>query len=305
MTEVYVVLSTYNGEQFLIPQLKSILEQESVQIKLLIRDDGSTDGTKEILNSYAKKYANISLEYGHNMGVVKSFMRLLKNVPPHAKFIAFSDQDDIWRLDKIIRAINKINELSSGPVLYCSCYSAVDEDGKLLWESSAPPRDITFRNAVLQNITTGCTIVLNKNLLDILKADQVNTGKIIMHDWWVYLVATCFGRTIYDATPSMYYRQHGGNVVGAKNGFTFWTERLKRFLFHRGNYSRISQAREFLRLYKQNMSSEDANILTEFIAHREGGLLERTRYAFRTPLYMQKKIDNIIIKLQLIIRTVN
>lgn len=304
MTHIIVVLSTYNGEKFLLEQIESILNQTSVQVQLLIRDDGSSDGTPEILASLDKKYSNISVIYGDNLRAIKSFMTLLSSVPLEAEFIALADQDDIWLPDKLIQAVNNLKKLS-GPALYCSVYNAVDEEGKILWASKPPPRAITFRNAVLQNITTGCTIVLNKDLLQLMKASQVDTTKIIMHDWWAYLVATCFGIVIFDDKPFIFYRQHQGNVVGAKNGFTFWLGRLNRFLFHRSKNSRIAQASEFLKLYQQDMRAEEIKILSDFIASRESTMLKRTSYALKMPLYMQQKLDTLIVKVQLIIGTVN
>ena len=304
MNKVYIILSTYNGEQFLKPQLQSLLEQESVQVQLLIRDDGSSDASKEILSSYAQQYANVSVSYGTNIGVIKSFMQLLNQLPPDAEYIAFADQDDIWRTDKLLRAIEKIN-VNTGPVMYCSCYRAVDEQGDFLWESKVPSREITFCNAVIENITTGCTVVINKSLLQLLTADQVDCEKLVMHDWWVYMVASCFGQVIFDSMPLVFYRQHAGNVVGVKNGFTFWLGRLQRFLFHGQKNSRISQASEFLRIHQHNLSNKNADIIKEFISYRKKGLFERAHYALDTPVYMQKRLDNWIVKLQLLIRNVN
>ena len=304
MDKVYVILSTYNGEQFLKPQLQSILEQESVQVHIQVRDDGSNDACKEILSSYARQYTNISVSYGVNIGVIRSFMQLLEQLPTDAEYIAFADQDDIWRTDKLVRAIDRINA-KTGPVMYCSCYHAVDEQGDFLWESKVPLGEITFCNAVIENITTGCTVVINKSLLRLLAADQVDYKKLVMHDWWVYMVATCFGQVIFDSTPLVFYRQHAGNVVGVKNGFTFWLGRLQRFLFQGQKNSRISQASEFLRIYQQSLSRKNAEILKEFISYREKGLFGRLQYALGAPVYMQKKLDNWIVKIQFLIRNVN
>ena len=304
MDKVYVILSTYNGEQFLKPQLQSILEQESVRVQLQIRDDGSSDASKEILSAYAQKYANISVSYEVNAGVIKSFMKLLEQLPPDAEYIAFADQDDIWRTDKLVRAIDKINS-KTGPVMFCSCYRAVDEQGDLLWESKVPSGEITFCNALIENITTGCTVVINKDLLRLLAANQVDCTKLVMHDWWVYMVATCFGQVIYDPAPLVLYRQHAGNVVGVKNGFSFWLGRLQRFLFQGQKNSRISQASEFLRVYQHSLSHKNADMLKEFISYRQKDLFERAHYALVTPISMQKKLDNWIVKLQLLIRNVN
>ena len=304
INEVYVILSTYNGERFLSEQLESILAQQSVSIKLYIRDDGSSDGTRAILASFAQNHAHIEVEYGDNIGVINSFFALLKKVPPDAEFVAFADQDDIWLPDKLIRAVNRIKN-SSKPVMYCSCYKAVDENGNFLWQSQPPEKEISFKNAIVQNITTGCTVVINRSLLTALKLNQVNTKNLIMHDWWVYLVATCFGQIIYDREPSMLYRQHGGNAVGAKNGFAFWLGRIKRFFLYRKKNSRIAQAKEFLERYKSDLSIDDSHLISAFIVYRQAGLLKRIRYAIEMPLYMQKKSDNLILKLQLILNGVH
>ncbi|WP_027159526.1 glycosyltransferase family 2 protein [Methylobacter luteus] len=302
MTEVHVILSTYNGERFLKEQLESILAQRSVSIKLYIRDDGSSDGTRTILTSFAQNHAHIEIDYGDNMGVINSFFALLKKIPPDAGFVAFADQDDIWLPDKLTRAVDRIKN-SSGPAMYCSCYKAIDENGRFLWQSQLPAKEISFKNAIVQNITTGCTVVINKSLLSMLKINQVNTKNLVMHDWWVYLVATCFGQVIYDQEPSMLYRQHGGNVVGAKNGFAFWLGRIKRFFLNRKKNSRIAQSKEFLERYKSDLSADDVHLLSTFIAYRQAGLLQRIGYAIETPLYMQKKTDNLILKLQLILNS--
>ncbi|MBF6648530.1 glycosyltransferase family 2 protein [Methylobacter sp. BlB1] len=304
MNEVYVILSTYNGERFLSEQLESILAQQSVSIKLYIRDDGSSDGTRAILASFAQSHAHIEVEYGDNIGVINSFFALLRKIPPDAEFVAFADQDDIWLPDKLIRAVDRLKDASE-PVMYCSCYKAVDENGDFLWQSLPPEKEISFKNAIVQNITTGCTVVMNGSLLTALKIHQVNTKNLIMHDWWVYLVAVCFGQVIYDREPSMLYRQHGGNVVGAKNGFALWLGRIKRFFLYRKKNSRIAQAREFLERYKSDLSTEDSHLISAFLAYRQAGLLKRIRYAIEMPLYMQKKSDNLILKLQLILNSVH
>ena len=304
VVKVTVVLSTYNGQRFLIPQLESILNQQSVQIRLLIRDDGSIDDSKKILADFSEKHPNISVSYGRNVGVVTSYMLLLEQLSPQVDFIAFADQDDIWRPNKLSLAIEQMQALS-GAVLYCSCYSAVNEEGMLLWQSSVPPGAITFNNAVIENITTGCTVVINKPLLTLMQVAQVNTQNIIMHDWWAYLVATCFGSVIFDPKSTIFYRQHAGNVIGVKSGLSFWLARLNRFVFQPNTHSRISQAKEFLSLYQHTLSSEKTQLLTEFIGYQQGNLPTRARYALQTPVYMQKRIDNLIMKFQLIIGRVH
>lgn len=300
MFHVIVVLSTFNGEKFLTSQLDSILHQQSVQVSLLIRDDGSTDGTKNILQRYAQNNDNVSVRYEHNVGVIKSFLDLLQHIPEQAEFIAFSDQDDIWQSDKLAIASKQLAQ-KQGAALYSSCYSAIDEYDQPLWQSSPPPRNISFSNAIVQNITTGCTIVFNRKLLELLKVHQLNSNHIIMHDWWVYLVATCFGDVYYDSTPLVNYRQHGGNVVGVKNGLEFWIGRARRYLNQRERRSRITQAKEFYHLFNAVLDEQHKTVLLDFINNASGLFIKRLVYAWRTRVFMQSKLDNLILKIQLII----
>ena len=106
---VSVLMSTYNGEKYLHEQINSILGQQGVEIHLLIRDDGSSDGTVEICKEYAKKYNQITFYQGENLGVGKSFLDLLKHAPD-ADYYSFADQDDVWLEDKIIRAVTMIKK---------------------------------------------------------------------------------------------------------------------------------------------------------------------------------------------------
>ncbi len=301
MNTVYVVLSSYNGERFLARQLDSILEQQQVRTKLLIRDDGSGDGTRKILTSYARQYDNIDVEFGKNIGVIDSFFTLFKKIPEDAELIALADQDDIWLPDKLQRAAAQLGPLSE-PALYAACYNAIDEDSKFLWRSHAPEGAATFANAIVQNTITGCTAVINRQLLQRLKIDQVDSNQLVMHDWWVYLAATCFGQVIYDTVPNILYRQHSGNIVGVKNGAAFWWGRIQRFL-HRNKNARIDQAQEFLRCNRNELSKQHKQLLLAFIAYPELGVWQRFRYALQTPLHMHNRIDDMILKLQMLLNS--
>ena len=303
MVEVYVILSTFNGERFLKEQLESILSQQSVLIRLLIRDDGSSDGTPAVLRSYVQNHTHIKVDYGKNIGVIGSFFALLDKVPPDAQFIAIADQDDIWLPDKLIRAVNQVS-VSEKPAMYCSCYKAIDENGAFLWQSQPPVKETSFKNAIVQNVATGCTIVINKSLLSALKISQVDISNLVMHDWWIYLCAASFGQVMYDPEPSILYRQHHGNVVGAKSGVAFWIGRIKRFFLVKKKKSRIVQAKEFLERYQSELSNEDKHLLLNFITYRQTGFFQRIRYAIETPLYMQRTLDNLILKLQFILNIV-
>lgn len=124
---VQVVMSTYNGEKYLKEQIDSILSQEGVDVRLYIRDDGSSDRTTDILASY-QEHKNVKIEKGNNLGFAKSFLTALDECD-EADYYAFSDQDDVWEKDKLSTAIEILEEESqSTPLLYCSALQRVDEN---------------------------------------------------------------------------------------------------------------------------------------------------------------------------------
>ena len=141
-TRVQVVLSTFNGQRFLQDQIESILNQDYTEVDLLIRDDGSTDETPHILERY-KILKNVQISQGHNVGVVKSFFKLLDASSLDAEYIAFCDQDDVWGKDKVSRAIGILKKHGDNtPVMYCSRVTLADENLKILGYSQIPKLEI-------------------------------------------------------------------------------------------------------------------------------------------------------------------
>lgn len=215
---VAVLMSTYNGEKYLREQIDSILNQSEVDIQLVIRDDGSADGTKKILQEY-RKNKNITIKYGKNLGVGVSFMKLLcANI--EADYYAFADQDDIWMEDKLICAVRML-ETQEGPALYGSNQMIANENGESVGVryKQKPPCD--FVNSIVSCRISGCTMVMNRKLrVEMSKKINFPSRKYLqirIHDSWTLAFANAFGVFIYDETPHILYRQHGDNVVGVKH----------------------------------------------------------------------------------------
>ena len=212
---ITVLMSTYNGGKYLQEQIKSILRQKDVSVRLIIRDDGSTDETLDILRIYQESNPNIVIEpKTNNMGPCKSFLYLISKYNDD-EYFALADQDDIWDEDKLTTAINKIQELgaSGKPVLYYSNLRIVDAEGTFCRLSHNAPHTAKRRFAAfVENLATGCTVVYNKNLADI--AHNIRPDDYSMHDAWLYTVTKLFGSVIYDFAPHINYRQHGANQVG-------------------------------------------------------------------------------------------
>lgn len=213
MGKVIVLMSTYNGEKYIEEQIESILNQVGCRVELLIRDDGSTDKTYEII----KKYKNLGqitlLEDSQNLGPARSFLKLL-TAAPTSDYYAFADQDDVWDSDKLINGINSlINEKK--PALYCANARVVDKDlnnrGFNVYKND---KYVNFESIVINGNFMGCTMVFNRQLrekfLEIKKSSYY-----IMHDYFMTIFCAMIdGRIIYDPIPHMNYRIHGNNTVG-------------------------------------------------------------------------------------------
>ena len=218
-----ILLATYNGEAYLRPQLDSLLEQSYENFVICVHDDGSRDGTKAILEEYAEKYpGKLLLLPGAATGSSRdNFFYLMGQV--EAPYYFFCDQDDIWLPRKLSLCHEKMAKLETDglPALVFTDLSVADESGNILHRrmsefQSLPPEAATFSRLLMQNVVTGCTVMINRTLRDMALLPIPAEG-VIMHDWFLALVAARFGSIGFVDVPTLLYRQHGGNAVGAKN----------------------------------------------------------------------------------------
>ena len=230
--KIAVLLASYNGVKYIKEQVDSILNQKEVDVTIFISDDLSTDGTIEYLQDIYKDFKNIVyLPSGSKFGGAgKNFFRLIRDVDFSSfDFISFVDQDDIWYEDKLIRAIKTIEDKQLDA--YSSNVLAFWEDGKemVINKSSSQARyDYLFEAA-----GPGCTYVLKKDLAIFLQnficENWEDVNKIELHDWFIYAFARENNYKWYiDEKPSMRYRQHTSNQVGANDGLKAKLKRLKK-----------------------------------------------------------------------------
>lgn len=296
MNTVQVLVSTYNGEEYICNQLNSILEQKDVSVKILIRDDGSTDSTPQILREYANTYENITYIRGKNCGVVASFFRLFELADPEADYYALADQDDVWDLDKLSIACSKLDQLDSKdePSLYCceavltdsemNPIGTIDNDSK----SKITP---DFKNALIENIARGGSCVFNPTLMRSVQIAMPNG--VYMHDWWLYLVASCFGTVIHDPEAHYKYRQHEGNVLGASTSFfNKFRRRLRQSKDNKGHIEK--QILAFNRIYTV---PDDKITSVDVILKHKTSTKYRLKGFFGKYVFRQNKLDNFIFKL--------
>ncbi|PPK51359.1 glycosyltransferase family 2 protein [Marinobacter persicus] len=294
-------MSTFNGCRYLDKQIESILDQSLDNVKITVRDDGSTDGTVSLLNRYSS-VKDIEIYEEKNVGVVGSFFELIYKVDDSSQFVAFSDQDDFWHQRKLEAALDKLSRVEAGkPAMYCSRTRLVDENLRFISLGRGISRPVALENAVIQNIATGCTIVLNREAVDILKAKRPNIRNIKMHDWWVYLVISGLGEVIFDNEPYIDYRQHDSNVIGGSNGLQFWLSRFKR-IFKRERAEITIQLQEFLENYSREIPVEQVDMCRKFIDIGAGhNFFKRMRYALISPLYRQSRFDDLLFRILLVL----
>lgn len=297
MSQIYIILSTYNGEKFLEEQLISLKNQTS-SFELLVRDDGSSDRTLEILNDWKDKLSARILS-GPNIGPVNSFNVLLQMIPEEAEYIFFCDQDDIWEYDKIEISVKMLKEQEvllgkQTPMLFHSDLSVIDEHGNFISKSFWKFQNINFRfgmylnRLVMQNTVTGCSACMNISLLRLVKEIPQEAK---MHDWWVTLVACCYGRIISTEIPLIRYRIHRNNVVGGREiSFFRVIKTLALFISYikkwkAENYSRVVQAQRFYEIYEATLPAPQKILLEKFMISANSNFLFRKILQYRFWFY--------------------
>ena len=216
MENVIILLSTYNGEQFLNLQIQSILKQDYPgKIHILVRDDGSSDRTISIIEEYICKCEemenrSIELHIGKNMGPGRSFMRLV-NKCRKADVYLLADQDDVWDTDKVRIAVDAVR--TEEPVLYSCAYRVIDRNGNvtLLKSTHSPEWDRPLR-VLFYSESLGCSMAMNSAMMKIIKSFQFD--RCMMHDNLIMLIALLKAKVIYDEQVHFDYRIHGANSQG-------------------------------------------------------------------------------------------
>lgn len=267
--KVTILLSTYNGEKYLREQLESIYSLVNFKdIFVLVRDDKSTDSTLEILKEYQDKHDNFSFYQGENVGPAKSFWDLL-NKAKESDYFAFADQDDVWDKDKLEVAISELEKKDKNkPLLYFSDVRVVDESLNVTSETMVSKDiEISYPMSLFNNIAPGCTFVFNNKLRELAIKYDVSKNYIHIHDWLIYMIASCFGEVVFDKSTHMSYRQHGNNSIGAiKNKVKYFINQYLKRNDPKNKNIRQRQALGMEETYSSIMSDEN-KYLTSLVAH--------------------------------------
>jgi glycosyltransferase involved in cell wall biosynthesis len=295
-SRVAVLLSTYNGSKYLQQQLDSFYGQTYPNVTILVRDDGSSDLTRAILESERAK-GRIEILEGHvNLGPALSFFELLKwAASTETDYAAFCDQDDVWHPEKIARAVSKLSEVADDrPAMYCSRVELVAETLQHVGYTKVPGK-IGFGNALVESIAAGCTMALNREAVRLIANNLPK--KVVIHDWWCYLVASCFGEVIFDAETTLKYRQHGSNTIGVNDGFTRLARKYRRFFGSgEGHQWMSAQALSLLDIFNDSIPRSNRQVLDLFVGSKSF-LFRRIRLALSSDVWRQTRQDDLMLRL--------
>jgi len=302
--KVAILLPTFNGEKYLSAQLQSLLDQSHHEFVVVIRDDGSSDGTVNLLAEFQNKYPDIFhlLESdGENLGPKAGFSLLMSYTLAHRKelkmnhaYLSFCDQDDVWHRDKIKTQLALLLSVEARygpevPVLVHSDLRVVNDSGVVLADSFLDYQglnaiDNKFAQVLVSNKVTGCATMVNEALAR--KSLPMPDGAI-MHDWWLGLVCSAFGQTGFISQPLLDYRQHGENTIGATpyvRPKIIDLARLKKVFDNTPvalHHEVASQAADFLACYGQELSLlKVAKLRMAMVLKSSSGILQRVFFRF-------------------------
>jgi len=274
--EISIIMAAYNGGQYLSEQINSVLGQSCKEWQLIIRDDNSGDNTRDIIKEYTQRYPEkikLVSDGDGNVGASQNFLRLLGHT--NADYIMFCDQDDIWLPDKIKITLDKVKEIEkkygiNTPVLIHTDLKVVDKDLNVIADSFwkyqrlNPEKGKTLNRLLVQNVVTGCTVMINRALKDKIKLLPEQT---IVYDWWIALAAVAFGKIDYAPTATVLYRQHDNNNIGAKEWNLGYIMNMARL--NMGNFRTILQktqlqAKAFLDIFRSELTEKDIDLLNVY-----------------------------------------
>lgn len=291
---VVILLATRNGAEFLLSQLDSFRAQTYSNWKLLVSDDGSTDNTVEIIERFAASVSQqVVIVSGPQKGFWQNFVSLVRSEAIEGDLFSYSDQDDVWFPEKLANAVSWFARRdNTKPALYFTRTELIERNGQPAGFSPLFSRAPVFRNALVQNIGGGNTMVFNQSARNALLATP-SDAELVSHDWWTYQVVTGIGgQAYYDEWPSLKYRQHGQNIVGANIG---WRARLVRLTAFAGgrvvSWNEIN-LRVLCRM-RDALTPENARVVDLYARARHAFWPMRLWLVWKSGVYRQSAIENI------------
>ncbi|HFI0322921.1 TPA: glycosyltransferase family 2 protein [Streptococcus suis] len=278
--KVNILMSTYNGQQFLAEQIRSIQDQSYTDWTLFIRDDGSSDNTKEILKDFERQDSRIHLidnDKSDNLGVIKSFHKLVNH--DRADYYFFSDQDDVWLPNKLELSLKEAqNYLADLPLMVYMDLKVVNQDLEIMTESMVKSQSHHANTELVQELTentvTGGVAMINHALAEMWQ----ETDDILMHDWYLALLASAFGNLVFIDQPGELYRQHSDNVLGARTLSKRFKKWIRPHILFAVYWDLIKNSQKQARhLLQMPLSQSNRELIEAFVTIMDKPMLERFR----------------------------
>lgn len=295
--KVNILMSTYNGQQFLAEQIRSIQEQSYTDWTLFIRDDGSSDNTKEILKDFEHQDSRIHLidnDKSDNLGVIKSFHKLVNH--DRADYYFFSDQDDVWLPNKLELSLKEAqNYLADLPLMVYMDLKVVNQDLEIMTESMVKSQSHHANTELVQELTentvTGGVAMINHALAEMWQ----ETDDILMHDWYLALLASAFGNLVFIDQPGELYRQHSDNVLGARTLSKRFKKWIRPHILFAVYWDLIKNSqKQASHLLQMPLSQSNRELIEAFVTIMDKSMLERFRILRKYGLRKNKAFHTLV-----------
>lgn len=290
---VAILMGTKNGERFLAEQINSLEIQTHKNWVLYVSDDGSTDKTIAILREYQVKWPNgkMIISNGPEQGFCMNFLSMACDPSIRAEYYAFCDQDDVWHPNKISSAISNLSQVQldkrkkNTPLLYCGRTTYIDENNNPIGSSPHFIFPLTFRNALIQCVAGGNTMIFNQEVKSLL--NDIGAMPHTSHDWFLYQLVTSTGGTVYfDQAVFVYYRQHKNSLSGGNQSFPAKVDRILMVI--NGKFKEMNNLNlTALNKIKNIMTNSSIEVLDLFQKLRISNFKDRLRLFEVAGLYRQ------------------
>lgn len=295
--KVAVLISTYNGEKYLKEQLDSILNQTYSNLEIVIRDDGSKDGTIDLIKEYQQKYGNITLNEGTNLGFIKSFFELLTLAD--ADYYAYCDQDDIWLENKVELAVQKLNEADNTKPNMVFGNSDYYDENMTFKEKGEQHKTFSFQNSLYECVAQGMTMTINQVAKKMIIENIPE--KCLFHDWWTYMICSGMGNVLYNDETVVKYRRFEKNATAEGQGvLKIFLWRIKNLLTDNGMKAIKAQQIEYKKKFYAQLSSEKQKILDRFVQEKYN-FFKALKKALYPQKLRRKLIDDCMVRILFLI----
>lgn len=307
VAKVTVLLGLFEGQTYLRAQLDSLAAQSVRNWRLVVSDDSTTPDCTRIAIGFADRTGagRVRILSGPRMGAARNYLHLLQNIPDNTAFVALCDQDDVWHRDKLARALDMLGTVAADhPAAVFTARTVCGPHLEHRRDTPPPQRPPAFQNALVQNILPGNTIVMNAaaaTLCARMASSTAAARDIVAHDWWLYQILTGAGASIlFDPRPSVLYRQHGANLIGAARGIAAVRAAVARLQQARHRIWNTAQVAA-LGDVAAHFSAENQRILSQFAAMRRASLWPRLCAFAGLGLYRQTRTGQAALWLQAVL----